>query len=160
MMNNPNNIVAGQNPCDNMGVKNGIHITKAEKRRSDALKASKRKTIKQLPVYRSASNISYVVAQIIGECPKKYRLILDSVEALSDGVLIDLDLAYEDKGNRVCYCTEAHSKMYALGVKLEVLKNLGAISKDTYNKVMALCSSTLAQISAWRMSVMPSGSIM
>lgn len=145
-------------PCAN-GFENphGVVITKEQKEHSDGLKGKKPKTIRQLPVFCSASNLSFVISQMLGNCPRKYRLIVEGLEALSDYLLVDLDLANEDKDNRGYHCTEAHSKLVAILVKVEILKKVGGMSKDDFNKVSALCRSTLAQVVGWRSSVLPSG---
>ena len=74
-------------------------ITEQEVKASDANSKNKQRTIRQLPVFRDACNLAFVVEQLMVKCPRKYKCTLDEMERTVISLLQSLDLANELKAN-------------------------------------------------------------
>lgn len=157
---------------------NGVVIPARTIADSEAKKAQQKKTLAQLPVYRAAGNLMYVVASIIKVSPKHLRkffdLILTDIAEVQKAIgMADISRTEED---RVWYINSAlvlmnGEKMYfTILRKLDVMPApgkapapksqgtlaapkidvIGSINKDLANKVDALVKSIIAQLVAWR----------
>lgn len=118
-----------------------------------ANKLKKKKSIRQLPVYRAVCNLCYFVAEIERDCPRKFRCFVDELESISTELLTLIALANECKEQRREYCTNAHCLLLTLMVKLEVIFRLGVMDKDRWQKIKHVADSAIAQIVGWRNSV-------
>lgn len=136
-----------------------VSITEQEIKASEANRAKKQRTVRQLPVFRDSANLAFVISQVLLKCPTKLKCTLDEMERLSSQLLQLLDLANENIRDRHLYCAEAHSVIITLTVRFEILQRLGAISKDTTRKIKRLCHSITAQIAGWRRSACGEGHI-
>lgn len=134
-----------------------VKLTQKEVEASEERKAKKPKTIRQLPVFRAASNVSYMVAQIESKCPRKMRCFVDELEHLTTELLRVLVAANECRQQRWEFCADAYSVTIIILVKMEVLLKLGIMGKDDYHKVKRLLDSLTAQIKGWQNSVNKQG---
>lgn len=132
---------------------NSVILTQKEVDASKANKLKKKKTIRQLPVYRAACNLCYFVAEIERDCPRKFRCFVDELESISTELLTLISLANECKAQRREYCTNAQCLLQTMMVKLEVLFKLGVMGKDRWQKIKHVADSAIAQIVGWRNSV-------
>lgn len=147
---------------------------------SAAKKQLQKKTLAQLPVYRAAGNLMYVVASIVKASPKHLRkffdlMMCDIAEVQKAIGMADISRTDED---RVWYINTAlvlmnGEKMYfTILQKLDVMPKprksksiatntqgmlgspkmdaITAVNQDLANKVDALVKSIIAQLVAWR----------
>ena len=136
-----------------------VKITEEEKKASEVNRDKRTKTVRELPVFRDVSNLAFVIEQILMNCPRKFRCSVDESERIMTQLLQSLDMANEVVELRRECCSEAHSLLIALMVRMDILHRLHVIDKDTWNKVKKLCTSAIAQVAGWRRSVVAQGSI-
>lgn len=165
---------------------NGVVIPAATIAASDAKKSQQKRTLAQLPVYRAAGNLMYVVASIVKVSPKHLRkffdLILTDIAEVQKSIgMAEISRTEED---RVWYINSAlvlmnGEKMYfTILQRLNVMPKagkpagnstgtmaapkidaIGSINKDLANKVDALVKSIIAQLVAWRSNTRGEGAI-
>ena len=158
-------------------VTDGVVVPAATVAASTAKKQRQKKTLAQLPVYRAAANLLYVVAAIVKVSPKHLRkffdlMMCDIAEVQKAIGMADISRTEED---RVWYINSAlvlmtGEKMYfTILQKLEVMPmkrrspgdktaehtackidSVDRVSRDLTNKVDALVKSIIAQLVAWR----------
>ena len=146
---------------------------------SDTKKKQQKRTLAQLPVYRAAGNLLYVVAEIVKVSPKSHRkffdlMLCDSAELCKAIGMAEVARNVDD---RVWYIDSAlvlmnSEKMYfTILKKLEVLPSpkrradsssdgeslkapkvgkIDVINTDLVKKVDSLVKSIVAQLVAWR----------
>ena len=157
---------------------NGVIVPPEAVAHSNEVKASKRKTLSQIPVYRASANLMYVVTEIVMRMPNKLRkysdlMLLDARDLMHAIGFADTSRTDED---RVGYIDYAYVIVCGLKCYIQILvyhgimpsakprrqrkgdSNLAApridkierLDKDTSNKIDALIRSILAQLVAWR----------
>ena len=70
-----------------------VIITEQEVKESDANRKKKQRAIRQLPVFRDASNLAFVVEQLMVKCPRKYKCTLDEIERIITSLLQNTNCA-------------------------------------------------------------------
>lgn len=131
-----------------------VHITKEQAEKSNKLKKEKIRSIHQQQVYRAAQNLFYVLAQMRKNCPVKFRAVLEPSYSECTNLLVSLSLAYSDSAVRIPQLTIAASHLDTLKTILAILRSLGCISRDDFNKAKSLVASCTQQVMAWRVSSM------
>lgn len=149
----PNNNLPKPNYNGKLTSNGNVSITDGEKKMSAANKAKKPRSFRQLPVVRDASNLAYMIAQVEIKCPVKCRCLVDELERLTTNLLQILDMCNEHIINRAELCTEAHSCIMTIAIKLDILQKLAAVDNDTKRKTKQLCDAVIRQIVGWRSSV-------
>lgn len=177
-MQEANQVTAGTTPPNSGGTMAGVVIPPEVVADSTAKKQRQKRTLAQLPVYRAAGNLMYVVASIVKHSPKHLRkffdlMMCDASEVQKAIGMADISRTDED---RVWYINTAlvlmnGEKMYfTILQKLDVMPKPGrkpaanatgtmaapkmdgvmAVNQDLANKVDALVKSIIAQLVAWR----------
>lgn len=136
-----------------------VVISPSEIETSKRIKANKPKSLNQIPAFRAASNLLYVLTQVTLCCPKKIRIVIENLDQMGNNLLVGIALAYDDTNARVVALTEALATIKAMSVKIEIINKLGYMPKDDHRKVRALVNSLVSQIAAWRNSVLGQSSI-
>ncbi len=130
----------------------GVEIPQSVVESSDASKAKREKTLAQLPVFRTASNLLFVVAGVMKCGPNSIRKFFD--EILTDVAemmkAIGMADASRNPEDRSWYIDSAIVLAYVVRQELIVLLKLEVIGKDTHNKMKALVRSVVAQLVGWR----------
>ena len=132
---------------------NGVVIPAATIAESNAKKQKARKTLAQLPVYRSAANLKFVVTALVVKSPNKLRKffnqMLMNVSEISKAIgMADISRNPQD---RVWYQESAMILVNEVRNDFTILRRLEVIvDKDLDNKSKALVKSILAQLVAWR----------
>lgn len=133
--------------------KMGVVIPASTVEDSNAKKEKQKRTLAQLPVYRSVANLKFIVTALVVKSPNKLRKFFDqmlgNISEISKSIgLADISRNPQD---RVWYleCSlvlvnEVRNDFTILR-KLEVL-----VDKDLDNKAKALVRSIIAQLVAWR----------
>ena len=157
---------------------NGVIVPPTAVAHSNEVKAAKRKTLSQIPVYRASANLMYVVTEIVMRMPNKLRkysdlMLLDARDLMQAIGYADTSRTDED---RVGYIDCAYVIICGLKCYIQILVHHGIMSqakprrqrkgdnqlaapridkiekldKDTSNKIDALIRSIIAQLVAWR----------
>ena len=158
---------------------NGVVIPPETVASSDAKKRQQKRTLAQLPVYRAAGNLLYVVAEIVKFSPKSHRKFFDLMLCDSAELCKAIGMAEVARNNddRVWYIDSAlvlmnSEKMYfTILKKLEVIPSpkrlkkssvddddlktpkigkVEVVNNDLVKKVDSLVKSIVAQLVAWR----------
>lgn len=151
--NDPFSDIAGGTPATQTHQERKVVLSPAEMEASKKHKANMKRTVSQTPAYRAASNLNYVIVQVLKNCPRKLRVVCDNIDQLGNTLLSSLYIAYEDASVRCEMLTESRATVSTIKVKLQILRQLGYISKDDYKKICSLCISLDSQLAAWRNSV-------
>lgn len=119
---------------------------------SDAAKAKREKTLAQLPVFRTASNLLFVVTGVVKDGPRSLRRFYDCMLADVSEVLKAIGMAdvSRNPGDRVWYIDSALVLVYVVRQQYLVLHRLGLIEKDADKKTRGLVKSIIAQLVGWR----------
>lgn len=131
----------------------GTRIPRETVIQSNLNKAKRKQTLAQLPVYRAAGNLKFVVAQITMGSPRSLRrffdLLTEKVEDLSSAIgYADMSTRYSE--DRVSYINTAIVTINNVRQDIAILSKLSIISKDRYNKMMSHSNGVLHQLLAWR----------
>lgn len=142
-----------QNTVDVAESGNGTHIPQEAINLSNQIKAKKKMTLAQLPVYRSAAGLKFAVAQITKNSPRSLRrffdLLVEKVDDLSSAIgYADMSDRYSE--DRVAYINTAVVSINNVRQDVAILVKLNVISRDSFNKLMSHCKSILHQLLAWR----------
>lgn len=107
----------------------------------------------QLPVYRAAGNLKFVVAQITMGSPRSLRrffdLLTEKVEDLASAIGY-ADMSDRCSEDRVAYINTAIVTANNVRQDIAILHKLGIVSKDRHNKMMSHTKNVLQQLLAWR----------
>lgn len=134
-------------------MENGTNISQEAINHSNQVKAKRKLTLAQLPVYRSAAGLKYVVAQITMNSPRSLRrffdLLVEKVDDLSSAIgYADMSDRYSE--DRVGYINTAVVAINNVRQDVAIIFKLNIINKDSFNKLMSHCKSILHQLLAWR----------
>lgn len=165
---------------NNQGAAGGVVVPSQTVADSEAKKKQQKRTLSQLPVYRAASNLLFVVAEIVNHGPKHMRKFFDLMLTKADDVLNAIGMADVSRTDedRVWYINSAlvmiqsertyfiilqrlgimpttkrqpvHKKADGEELKAPKIEYADRMSKDLANKVDALLKSITAQLVAWR----------
>ena len=134
---------------------------------SDTIKRKSKKTLAQLPVYRAAANLKFIVTTLMMKSPKKLTKFFDQMlatisEAKKSIGMADISRTPQD---RSWYLDCARVLMQDVSDDFTTLRRLEVpasetadgkakrfpiVSKDLDNKAKALMKSIIAQLVAWR----------
>ena len=156
----------------------GVVVPPSAVAHSAAVKAARRKTLAQLPVYRASANLLYVVLEIVKRMPMALRKFSDAIVADSCELLKVIGFAETSRSDedRVYYINSAYVIVSSMRDYIKILGHLGvippvkskrarkgedtlsapridkidSIDKDMVQKIEALIRSILAQLVAWR----------
>lgn len=161
------------------GEQNGVVVPQQTVADSAVKKQRQKRSLAQLPVYRAAGNLLYVVAAIVKVSPKHLRKFFDLMlcDAAEVGKAIGMaDISRTDE-DRIWYINSALVLMNGMKIYFTILENLkvipskgkeskkaqaesdmkapkieGAdvINKDLVRKIDSLVKSIVAQLVAWR----------
>lgn len=156
----------------------GVMIPPEAVAHSIEVKASRKKTLSQIPVYRASANLMYVATEIVMRMPNKLRKFSDLILQNTNDLLIAIGSADQSRTDedRVECIKYAYNIVCALKCYIQILAHLGImpaakprrqrkgdnqlaapridkierLDKDTSNKIDALIRSIIAQLVAWR----------
>lgn len=156
----------------------GVMIPPEAVAHSIEVKASRKKTLSQIPVYRASANLMYVATEIVMRMPNKLRKFSDAIVADSCELLKVIGFAETSRSDedRVYYINSAYVIVSSMRDYIKILGHLGvippvkskrarkgedtlsapridkigSIDKDMVQKIEALIRSILAQLVAWR----------
>lgn len=132
----------------------GVAVPSEVVENSNAIKKNRRKSLAQLPVYRSAANLKFVIVSMMQTSPKKLLKFFDQMlvtvsEAKKAIGMADIARNPQD---RAWYLDCARVLVQDLSDDFTTLRKLPApiIGKDLDNKARALVKGVIAQLVAWR----------
>lgn len=145
----------------------GVVIPSQAIENSDTIKRKSKKTLAQLPVYRAAANLKFIVTTLMMKSPKKLTKFFDQMlatisEAKKSIGMADISRTPQD---RSWYLDCARVLMQDVSDDFTTLRRLEVpasetadgkakrfpiVSKDLDNKAKALMKSIIAQLVAWR----------
>ena len=145
----------------------GVVIPSQAIENSDTIKRKSKKTLAQLPVYRAAANLKFIVTTLMMKSPKKLTKFFDQMlatisEAKKSIGMADISRTPQD---RSWYLDCARVLMQDVSDDFTTLRRLEVpasetadgkakrfpiVSKDLDNKAKALMKSIIAQRVAWR----------
>ena len=134
---------------------------------SDTIKRKSKKTLAQLPVYRAAANLKFIVTTLMMKSPKKLTKFFDQMlatisEAKKSIGMADISRTPQDRSwylDCARVLMQDVSDDFTTLRRLEVpasetadgkAKHFPIVSKDLDNKAKALMKSIIAQLVAWR----------
>lgn len=129
----------------------GVYIPQEAVVRSNEKKKSHR-TLRQLPIYRDASNLKFIIASLYGSVPRKYTKYIDTslLTACEAKKCVGLAESTRNAELRSEYLTTARVFAEDLIDDAVIMVRLGIISKETEKKMKAQARSVVAQCIAWR----------
>lgn len=134
-------------------VQNGVVIPQHTIEDSTNKKKKAKKTLAQLPVYRDASNLKYILALLMAKSPKKMTKFFDlSLANISETCktigFADVSRSIED---RIWYINCALVLINEIRNDFVILRKLNLIvDKDLDNKIKSLVKSIISQLIGWR----------
>lgn len=132
---------------------NSVVIPEHIARESDAKKKAKR-TLAQLPVYRSVANLKFIVTQLMEKSPRKLTKFFDQMlDTISEAKkAIGMADVSRNPDERAWYLECARVLVQDASDDFTILRKLETpiFGKDADNKAKALVKSIVAQLVAWR----------
>ncbi|MBQ9309878.1 MAG: hypothetical protein IJ222_03340 [Bacteroidales bacterium] len=130
----------------------GVEVPQEIIAASDAKKKKKDKTLAQLPVFRAAANLLYVVTEAVKGGPNSLRKFYDIMLADTAEVMkaIGMADAARNPEDRAWYIDSALVLVNVVKFYLTILRKLGLLEKDVDNKMKRLVRSIIAQLVGWR----------
>lgn len=118
----------------------------------------RKRTTAQLPVFRDASNLLYIIMRVMYHAPRKMTKSLDEAVACGTELCRSLALANEVRGaERAAALNIALANAYTLATLIGSLAYLGAISKSTAKDLRKKINKIVAQSIGWRESATQQG---
>lgn len=131
-------------------------ILKGAESNKDRMK--RKRTTAQLPIYRDASNLLYIIMRIMYHAPRKMTKPLDEAVACGAEMCRSIALANELRGvERVTAINIALATTNALATIVGSLGYLGVISKAETKDLRKKASVIIAQCIGWRESATQQG---
>ena len=123
----------------------------------EIIKAGARKkrvqTTAQLPAYRAASNVLYVLTEVVAHSPRKTTRFSDRILADAADVLKSIALANEVRGEeRIYWLGMAMANAQVIDTYAIVLNKTGVMSGERLKTLRQLIKSLKAQVAGWRES--------
>ena len=137
---------------DKMSEENkGVVIPQETIEDSRAKKKAKR-TLRQLPIYRDASNLKYMVVRLYDEVPRKMTKYIDAMTNTVGEAkkCIGLAEASHDPEERQHYLSIARVFVEDIQDDATILVRLKVIGKETEKQIKAQARSVVSQCIAWR----------
>lgn len=130
----------------------GVVIPQEAIAASNATKAKREKTLAQLPVFRTASNLLFVVTVIVKAGPRSLRRFYDGLLSDATEILKSIGMADACRNGeeRAWYIDSALVLTFVVRQQIAILFKLGLIEKDQHNKMKGLLRSMIAQFIGWR----------
>ena len=115
-------------------------------------KKQRRRTLRQLPLYRDMSNLKYMVVKFYDTMPRKMTKYIDTMlnTICEAKKCVGLGEATRDPGTRAEYLSMARIFIEDAHDDLTILRQLGMINKQTEKKMKSLAKAIVAQCVAWR----------
>jgi hypothetical protein len=136
-----------ENDINNKDLQNGVSQRK-QRMRSTA----------QLPAYRAAANILFLLSEVARDVPRKLLRLTDRVLLDAEELLKTIALANEFRGEeRGYYLSLALANIQVVKTNVGIIKNMGFIRKERQTMLGTLLKSLAAQVAAWRDSVKSEG---
>lgn len=119
---------------------------------------TRKRTTAQLPVFREAANLLYIVMKEMYHAPRKMTKAMDEAVACATELCRSLAMANEMRGDeRVAYCGIALANANTLNVIATALCYLGAMPAQTGKDFKKRIGRVTAQVIGWRESVTRQG---
>ena len=116
------------------------------------------RTTAQLPVYRTASNILFLLTEVTRDVPRKLLRLTDRVLLDATELLKTIALANEYRGEDRCYYLSlALANVQVVKTTMGIMKHMGYIRKERHALLMTKLKAVAAQVVAWRDSVKREG---
>ena len=131
----------------------GITIPHSVKVNSDKKKKKYGKTLAQLPVYRDAANMKFIVTHLMTKSPKKLLKFFDQMLMTVSEVKKSIGMADISRNplDRVWYLECARVLVQDLSDDFTSLRKLEiSVDRDCENKARAMLKGMIAQLVAWR----------
>lgn len=117
-----------------------------------------RRTTAQLPIYRDASNLLFIVIRVMTKAPGKMTKVLDETVACGTELCRSLAFANELRGAaRAEAIGIAIANAYAMNTLVGSLAFLGIISKEVHKDLKKKLKAIIAQAVGWRESATQQG---
>ena len=131
---------------------------------SNAKKRKGKKTLAQLPVYRSAANLKYIVATLMARSPRSITKFFDQMLGTASEIKKSIGMASisRNPNERAWYleCARVLAqdlsddfttlRRLELPAKDDKARRIPIVGKDLDNKVKALMKTIMSQLVAWR----------
>ena len=116
-------------------------------------KKQTKRTLNQLPVYRSVGNLKYIITALFLKSPNKLRKFFDqllmNISEISKSIGM-ADIARE-KNERIWYLNCSIVLVNEVRNDVIILKKLNVlVDRDLENKTKSLIQSIISQLIAWR----------
>ena len=133
------------------GENTGVIVPQGTVEDSTAKKKAKR-TLRQLPIYRDASNLKYMVVCLYDTVPRKLTKYIDSMLlTVSEAKkCVGLAESSRDPDERANYLRMARVFVEDLQDDATILSRKNLISKEKEKQMKAQARSVVAQCVAWR----------
>ena len=143
---------------------NGVVIPQETVDDSNAKKRKGKKTLAQLPVYRSAANLKYIVATLMARSPRSITKFFDQMLGTASEIKKSIGMASisRNPNERAWYleCARVLAqdlsddfttlRRLELPAKDDKARRIPSVGKDLDNKVKALVKTIMSQLVAWR----------
>ena len=145
---------------------NGVVIPQETVDDSNAKKRKGKKTLAQLPVYRSAANLKYIVATLMARSPRSITKFFDQMLGTASEIKKSIGMASisRNPNERAWYLECARVLAQDLSDDFTTLRRIEIpskkkagkarripiVGKDLDNKVKALVKTIMSQLVAWR----------
>ena len=118
----------------------------------------KKRTTAQLPIYRDASNLLYIIMRVMYHAPRKMTKALDEAIVCGTELCRSLALANEVRGmERAAALNIALANAYTLSTIIGSLAYLDVISKPVSKDLRKKINTIVAQGIGWRESATQQG---
>lgn len=131
----------------------GVKIPASVVEHSETKKRKSKKTLAQLPVYRAAANMKFIVTALMMKSPRKltkfFDQMLDTIAEMKKSIgMADISRNPQD---RIWYLECARVLMQDLSDDFTTLRQLEVVvDRDLDNKAKSVIKSIIAQLVAWR----------
>ena len=152
---------------------NGVVIPQETITESNNKKTKAKKTLPQLPAYRTAANLKFIVTSLLANCPKKLMKLFDQMLGTASEIKKSIGMASISRNpeERAWYLECARVLAQDLSDDFTALRRLEMplkesdgkvrrfpiVGKDLDNKVKSLVKSLISQLVAWRDYTMNEG---
>ncbi len=112
------------------------------------------RTTAQLPAYRAAGNVLFLLTEVARDVPRKFLRLTDRVILDASELLKTIALANEFRGEERCYYLSlALANIQVVKTSANIMKHMGYLRKDRFNLLSSELKGVASQVAAWRDSV-------
>ncbi len=112
------------------------------------------RTTTQLPAYRVAANILYLLTEVARDVPRKMLRLTDRVLLDASELLKCIAFANEHRGEeRRYYLSLALANIQVVKTGAGILKHMGYLGKERHTMLNGMLKNASAQVAAWRDSI-------